>query len=276
MSTPQLQRIEVSGWRIGFGNLLRKENGEWWGTRTWWVQAIIWALILNGILAILLWGPTETPADMTPEQAAALEAARDTIAEGLQVFMIMAGMAIPVGVTIIGQGSILDEKLSGTLEWVLSKPASRTAVIVSKLIANAIGIVAILVGLQGVVAYLQLTLKGAPPEVLPFIGGLALVALNALFYLALTVMLGVLFQQRGGVIGICMLLIFGYQFFVGLAPWLLEITPWGLVVQGQTPPLAVQVAEGQPLTSVTPILATVAWIVAFVAIAIWRFRKQEF
>ena len=61
MSARQLQRINASGWRVGFGNLLRKENEEWWGTRTWWRQAIIWALILNGILAILLWGPTSTP-----------------------------------------------------------------------------------------------------------------------------------------------------------------------------------------------------------------------
>ena len=276
MSTQQLQRIEAHGWRVGFNNLLRKENGEWWGTRTWWAQAIIWGLILNGILGILLWGPVTTPADMTPDEAAALQAARDTIAEGLQVFIIMAGMALPIGVTIIGQGLILDEKRSGTLEWVLSKPASRTAVIASKLIASAIGIIVILVALQGVLAYIQLALKGMPPDVLPFIGGMSLVALNALFYLALTVMLGVLLEGRGGVIGIAMLLIFGYQIFVGLAPWLMEIMPWGLVAQGQTMPLAVQVAEGQPLTSVTPIVATVAWIVAFIAIAIWRFRKEEF
>jgi ABC-2 type transport system permease protein len=276
MSTRQLQRINASGWRTGFGNLLRKENEEWWGTRTWWVQAIVWALILNGILAILLWGPTNTPADMTAEQAAALQAARDTIAEGMQVFIMMAGMALPVGVTIIGQGLILDEKRSGTLEWVLSKPASRTALITSKLIASAIGIIVILVALQGALAYLQLTLKGTTPEVLPFIGAMALVGLNALFYLALTMMLGVLFDGRGAVIGICMLLIFGYQFFVGLAPWLFEIMPWGLASQGPTMPLAVLVAKGQPLTSVTPILATLAWIAAFIAITIWRFRKQEF
>jgi ABC-2 type transport system permease protein len=188
----------------------------------------------------------------------------------------MAGMAVPVGVTIIGQGLILDEKRSGTLEWVLSKPASRTAVIISKLIANAIGIVVVLVALQGVIAFIQLTLKGSPPGVLSFIGGMSLVALNALFYLALTVMLGVLFDNRGAVIGIAMLLIFGYQIIVGIAPWLMEVTPYGLVAQGQTMPLAVQLAEGQPLTLVTPILATIAWIAAFIAIAIWRFRKEEF
>ena len=276
MSARQLQRINASGWRVGFGNLLRKENQEWWGTRTWWVQAIVWTLILNGILAILLWGPVSTPPDMTPEQAAALSAARDTIAEGLQVFIIMAGMAVPVGVAIIGQGLILDEKKSGTLEWVLSKPASRTALLASKLIASAIGIVVILVALQGALAYLQLALKGSTPALLPFIGGMALVALNALFYLALTLMLGVLFDGRGPVIGIAMLLIFGYQFILGIAPWLAEVTPYGLVVQAQTPPLAVQLAEGQPLTSVTPILATALWIILFTAVAIWRFRKQEF
>ena len=186
----------------------------------------------------------------------------------------MAGMAVPVGVAIIGQGLILDEKKSGTLEWVLSKPASRTALLASKLIASTIGIVVVLVALQGALAYLQLALKGSTPALLPFIGGMSLVALNALFYLALTLMLGVLFDGRGA--HDPMILIFGYQIFLGIAPWLADVTPWGLVVQAQREPLAVLLAEGQPLPTVLPIVATVLWIVAFTAVAIWRFRQQEF
>ena len=28
-------------WLGGLGNMLRKELGQWWGTRTWWVQVLI-------------------------------------------------------------------------------------------------------------------------------------------------------------------------------------------------------------------------------------------
>ncbi len=34
--------VTESGWRARFGNLLRKESRDWWGTRRWWSQALIW------------------------------------------------------------------------------------------------------------------------------------------------------------------------------------------------------------------------------------------
>ena len=172
------------------------------------------------------------------------------IAEGLQVFIIMAGMAVPIGVAIIGQGLILDEKKSGTLEWVLSKPASRTALLASKLIASAIGIVVVLVALQGALAYVQLALKGSPLAVLPFIGAMALVALNALFYLALTLMLGVLVDAAWADHRDRHAPDLRLPDLPGDSPLAGRHHAWGLVVQGQTPPLAVLVAEGQPLPTV--------------------------
>ena len=26
----------------GFSNLFSKENGAWWGTRRWWINALLW------------------------------------------------------------------------------------------------------------------------------------------------------------------------------------------------------------------------------------------
>ena len=54
-SASVLQPVKESGWRRGFANLLRKENGEWWHTRRWWTQSLLWLLIINGILALALW-----------------------------------------------------------------------------------------------------------------------------------------------------------------------------------------------------------------------------
>src|SRR5690554_4257915 len=38
----------------GFGNIFAKELRDWFGTRRWWLQALIWLLLLNGLLAIAL------------------------------------------------------------------------------------------------------------------------------------------------------------------------------------------------------------------------------
>ncbi len=277
MSSSDLKRINEQGWRVGFANLLRKELWEWWGTRTWLVQIIIWGLILNGLLGAFLWMPASASSDTDTEESAAASEASDPIVEALEVFFIIAGMAIPVGVTIISQGLFMDEKRSGTLEWVLSKPVSRTAVILSKLIATAIGVIVIMVAFQGAIAYLQLSAKGASLSLPHFIAALALLALSTLFYLTLVLLLGVVSKGRGWVIGLPMLLIFGYQFILGLAPWLAEITPWGLVMPGlAAQPLTVQLATQQPLTSGLPILMTIGWCVLFTVLAVWRFNKLEF
>ena len=38
----------------GFGNLLGKELGEWFGTRRWLVQALVWLALVDGVVAFLL------------------------------------------------------------------------------------------------------------------------------------------------------------------------------------------------------------------------------
>lgn len=272
--------INEKGWRRGFANMLRNENGAWWRTRMWIVQTIIWLLILNGILATLLWAapqPARVNAGEAGESAfAALMAEKPTA--GLSVFMIMSGIAPAIAIVIIAQDAIIGEKQSGTAAWILSKPVSRTAFILSKLVANAIGILITAVILQGVIAYAQISAaSGAARPIGPFLGAMGLVFLNLMFYLTLTLMLGTLFDARGPVIGIAMALLFGYQIFLGIAPWLAEIMPWALVVQtGSSAPLAVTVALGLPIASYTPIIATVLWSVIFTIVAVWRFNREEF
>ena len=102
-------------------------------------------------------------------------------------------------------------------------------------------------------------------------------ALLLLFYLSLTYMLGTLFHSRGPVIGISMLLVFGNQ-LVGLAPWLGYIMPWNLVMDlgPQQPSLAIALAQGRPLPTVTPIIGTILLTVTFILVALWRFQREEF
>jgi hypothetical protein len=40
-SHSMFQMVNERGWRAGLSNLARKENRDWWGTRTWLVQSLI-------------------------------------------------------------------------------------------------------------------------------------------------------------------------------------------------------------------------------------------
>jgi hypothetical protein len=60
-------------------------------------------------------------------------------------------------------------------------------------------------------------------------------------------------------------------------PVLAALSPWGLIFPtGADQPIVIQAMMGMSLTNVIPILATIAWIVGFVSVAIWRFKRDEF
>ena len=267
-SNDLLHPVTMRGWRAGFGNILRKENHDWWGTRSWLVQAIIWSAILIGILATVLFAPMED------------EPAGGKAVLGLMVFFVMAGIALPIGAIIVGQEAVLDEKRSGTAAWILSKPVSRIAFILAKVAANAMGILIIMVLLEGALAYgLIAIVTGKTFPVLPYLGALGVLYAEVMFYFLLSLMFSAASDSRGAAIGIPMAILFGYQFVVGIAPWTLEVTPWGLTNAGSGNGMANSVAtalvQGQAV-SVLPIIATILWCGLFVVIAVWKFNRDEF
>ena len=268
-SNSVLQPVTARGWRAGFNNLFRKENRDWWGTRSWLVQAIIWTAILIGILATVLFAPMEGDASLFLLGGKA--------ALGLTVFFAVAGTALSVGAIIMGQEEVLDEKRSGTAAWILSKPVSRSAFILAKAAANAIGILIIMVLLEGALAYgLIAAVTGRAFPILPYLGALGVLYVNVMFYFLLALMFSAATNSRGAAIGIPMALLFGYQFIVGIAPWTLDITPWGLTNAGMGGTSStVAMVLGQ-LFSITPIIVTILWCGLFMVIALWKFNRDEF
>jgi ABC-2 type transport system permease protein len=267
-ATSTLLPVREAGWRSGFANLLSKETGAWWRTRSWLIQTIIWVAILDGILAILLFA--------TPESEAAASGF-DRQAEGMIVFLTLGLISLAIGATIIGQEAIIDEKRSGTAAWVLSKPASRPAFILAKLIAHGLGLLVTGVIVPGVIAFLMLTAAGSSLDIGNFAAALGIVFLSTLFYLTLTLMLGTLFDGRGAVIAIPIAIVFGYQIFLSLAPWLADISPWGFLFgAGSSVPPVARVALGQAGVPTIAIIATISWCVLFTIVALWRFGREEF
>jgi len=260
MEKRPLQPIAASGWRGGLGNLLRKELGQWWGTQTWWIQTLIWVLLLNGISTIVALTETGTPAEK--------------LQEVVQTFLPMATGLVGIGTVITAQGAIVGEKQLGTAAWVMSKPASRAAFILAKMVAYTIGFwVTGLIIPATLFFIITRLLVSEPLPLLPFLTGVAVAALSQLFYLMLTLMLGTFANSRGPITGIGVGLILAGLLLKGFIPQAIGmVTPWYL------PDISAGLALQLPLPDIwlIPLVVTGCLIVVFTAVALWRFSREEF
>ena len=254
-----------TGWSRGLRPMLRRENGLWWRSRRWLVQSLLWTLLLNGLLFTALF---VFPALQTPEGDPAIT--DDPVLVGAQLFLGVGMMALAVGAIILLQDTVLGEREGGTAEWVLSKPLSREAFILAKLVANLGGTLVTMILVPGLVGFLLFYLYD-PQAMSPagFAKAQATVAAHTWFYVTLTLMMGTLLSSRAAVLGLPFASLLGG----GLVPIasLVRLSPWRL---GQ---VALLVLEGQPLDGggLTMIAATVLWSVLFVVVAVWRFSRTE-
>jgi ABC-2 type transport system permease protein len=261
------RRITTSGWQLGYGNLFRKEIGKWLAMRRWLFQGVLWVFILNGFLAAVLF---VLPNLVPPNGEATLE---NPIVDGMIGFFGLGGLALSIGAIILTQNEIVEEKQTGTAEWVLSKPVSRSAFYLSKLSTQAIGILAVMILVPCAFGYLLVKISGSGTISLPaFLAGVGMLALHVGFYLCLTLMMGVVSESREVVLGVSLgTLLIGMiaRDFVGPAAL---FTPWLLS------DLAGVVAIGEPfgLEMWAPVLSTGILSLVFTAVALWRFNRHEF
>jgi ABC-2 type transport system permease protein len=105
------------------------------------------------------------------------------------------------------------------------------------------------------------------------VAGVGIMVIHTLFYLALTLLLGTLFNTRGPISGIAMGLLFvGFlppnlipQAAMLVLPWTLKESAIGLVLGNELP----------AVWSI-PVVATALWTVLFLGVALWRFGREEF
>jgi ABC-2 type transport system permease protein len=267
-----LIEVKERGWLNGFGPLWRKENQRWWGRRSWLLKILLWVVIVDGLLAILLFIPSTTSGD------AALQAEMVPAQESLRLFFLLAAILPTFGVIIFGQDTVIDERKAGTAAWVLSKPVSRAVFLLSKLCADALGVLVTMVLAQGLTAYfLYKVAVGKSLPIPGFLAGLGLVTLFLFFFMAMTLMLGTLFHSRGPVIGIPMLVV-SSSFLGTLVPWLGKVMPSGMILQlgSDQTSLAAALAQGETLPTVTPVISTGLLIFIFILVALVRFEREEF
>ncbi len=256
------------GWLAGFGNMFVKELGEWFHTRRWLWQLLIWLIIINGFVGVMLLviqnleaKGLQTDTAMIPPESLGLYWAFP--------MMVLFGIA---GVVILTQDEVIQEKQTGTAAWILSKPAARSAFILTKLLSNLFGALIFIVGLPGLITLGETYLATHKVvSLVSFLAGTGVAWLALAFYISLTILLGVLFGSRGPVLGIALGTIFGGRLLASFLP------PIAYVLPVNMDGIAQMLVLGMPLPvmMISQVISTAVLTIVLTLVALWRFQKLE-
>lgn len=251
---------------IGLAALLRKELLEQWRTRRLLVVAVVFTAL--GIGSPLL-------ARYTPELVKALAGDQfqitvppPTAADAVGQFLKNLGQAGVLTAILLAMGSVAVEKERGTAALLLTKPVSRGAFLLAKLLAIA---TTLLVGLllAGIVgyAYTAILFETLPPLGWVAMTGLLLLALIG--YASLTFLGSTLARSSlaAAAIGIGAMVVLA---ILSALPSIGPFTPGGLDAPG-----AAMALGKSPGAFIGPLLVNVAGVGAVFGLAWLVFRRQE-
>lgn len=252
----------MSALTAGFANQLTRESAMWWATRRWWVQTTVWGVLVNALLAVMLW--------VIPDLEGPSGQAHMSVAESAAQFTGMAATLTSIATVVLSQGLLVDERRSGVLEWMLSKPMERTALLAAKLVGHAIALVAVLViaPWAGVLLLLSLA-DGSLWQLGRWAGATALVAALVIFHLALVLLLSVVTWSRPVILAVPLAGILGADLATAIVPDLASALPWTLAR------LAGPVLVDGSLPSVGPMLSITVLTTAFLLAGAWWFEHEE-
>ncbi len=257
-----LAPVTATGWAAGFGNLLDKELASWWKTKRWLVHLVLWPVVIN-LIPLITW--LEGRRGATPESG---------LRESLEIFVQVGGFFALVGAVLVTQSSVVGERHSGTAAWVLTKPTSRKAFILSKFVAITFSFLLLSLVASSIAFWVQMGLTWkALPNVAHFAEAAGIVALHQTFYIAFTLMLGTLFNSRGPVGGVAL----GFWISGNILPnflpkWIPIFMPW-MMVQGAA---NIAIWRPYPIPLWVPTGCTAVLTVVFLLVALWRFEREEF
>jgi len=248
------------------GVLVGKELLEQWRTRRLLVVTVVFAAF--GLASPLL-------ARYTPELVEALagsdfqiEVPPPTIADSIAQILRNLGQTGVLAAILLAMGSVATEKEHGTAALVLSKPASRPAF----LLAKVLGLLATLgigVAVGTAAAYLYTTLLFEAPASAGYVGMAGMLLLQLSAYAAITFLGSVLARSAiaAAALGVGALLIVA---IVAALPTIGAYTPGALLGP------AADWALGRSSPDWwQPVLGTAVVIGAALATAISAFRRQE-
>jgi ABC-2 type transport system permease protein len=257
------EMVSGSAWSRGLENMLRSGLARWFKTRSWWTHCLIWGVAIGLPLMGVAFNPQASPFE-----------------ELIMLFTVFSSLFPAVGVVITMQDALVGEKREGTAAWVLSKPVTRQAFLLSKLIANSVGVLATMVVVPGLIGYTIISIAHKSAlEPLSFLAAVAIIFISLFYFLSLTLMLGAFFNNRAPVIGIPLAIVFLQQNLIGLAPFLRFILPWNLAIPvGDTSSLVASLLLGTPIQQDHLIILGIIVVecIVFISLGLWRLNREEF
>lgn len=257
MANKGLEKMNTEPWYSGIGNMVHRELVLERSRRTWIKQITLWGLIINGILAIVLIIPNNILLSSRVETA-------------LFAFVSLLTYLIALFVPVSLQGMAIDERQTGVASWILSKPVSRKAYIIAKLVGNALAMAIVLVLIQGCAAYVLIVTLAEFISPIGFLLLLGLAVISVLYFTSLTLMLGTLSSNRSTVMTAALGIVLGSQMLVNTIPIIQIVIPTTLTITG----LWFLIGYPSPALPLL-LLSSIGCIIVFLAIAVQKFNKIE-
>ncbi len=251
----------------GFVPLLRKELLEQWRTRRLLVVAIVFAVVgigspfLARYTAELIQAAGGVPFD--------IEFPTPTVKDAVDQTLKNVGQAGILTAILLAMGSVATEKERGTAALILSKPASRGAYLLAKLV-GIICTLGVSLVIASAVAWFYTGLLFEYPSVLGWTGMTALLLLALVAYAALTFLGSTLTRSSIAAAGIGI----GGLIAVGVISALPSVAPYTPAGISGAPAMALALGTDSG-GLIGPVLVNLG-IVAGLALLSWAvFRRQE-
>ncbi|MDH4215222.1 MAG: hypothetical protein OEV85_15010 [Candidatus Thorarchaeota archaeon] len=259
MTTETIPRTNTEPWHAGMKNLITRELFHERSRMYWIQQLIVWALFTNGMIALILALPPDLIEGMEALYLVSLGAS----------FSILA-LLIVIFIPILLQGTIIDDKVSGTAAWILSKPVSKKAYILSKLTASILSIVVVSVVINGAITYGVFSAFGYTLNITGFVINLGLTSIVVVYFACLTIMIGTFTTSRGKVLAAAVVVGLGAQLIARYFPLVIFLIPYSLPIMG------IGLITGDSVLGLEWILLSACvQIIIFTIVALFVFDRTE-
>ena len=254
MTTEMIPRTNTEPWYAGMKNIISRELYHE-RTRMYRIQQLlVWTLFTNGLVALIL----------------SVSGMGDMYILSLAIFYSMLTLLISIFIPILLQGIIIDDKVSGTAAWILSKPVSKKAYLLSKLTASILAIIVVSVVINGVVGYGVFSVFGYTLNIPGFLMTLGLTGIVVVYFACLTIMLGTFSTSRGKVLAIAVGVGLGAQIMVQFFPLIIFLIPYSLPIMG------IGLITGDSVLGLEWILLSACvQIIIFTIVALFVFDRTE-
>lgn len=250
----------------GFGLLLRKEIRE--QARTMRLLAVVAVFAILGLLSPVFARYVREIVEAVGGGQFEGMIPAPSVGDAVAQFTKNTGQFGVLIAILVTMGSVAAEKERGTAAFLLAKPIGRGAFVTAKVVAIG-ALLAVALGVSGVLCWIYTTILFEPLPVLGFAGAVALVWLSLAAFAAVTFLASVVTRSAvaAGGIGFGVFVVTGILSALPAIGPLMPTSLWGAagaLALGTVP---------DPLAG--PVLANVALILATLGLAWWRFRRQE-